>query len=338
MVRATVAFAVVAFGAAAVIAQASEGASLEARDINNDLELREYAVDDLEARANFEELVDVNAREPEFFDDIEARQYEADELVARDPEEEELEARAQAHLPAHSPVHAANSPSQTVTITSAAPSPTACTKKELKARKEQKKVKKAIAFLRSVKDKKDLSAKEKKQVKKARKFLRRVKRRRTKAAKRTVKKCRAAIKKAGFTLKDCKAGADCASALTDSGLTRAKCEAAAKYLKRVQAAKKAKKSGKKSKKNVDAKESSKKSKKSPKSPKKSSKTLAASKTTSSVGPDGVTTVVVHAPGPTCTATSKGSKSKLSKKLVARDLVDEEFESVFAREYEVDELD
>lgn len=339
MVRATVAFAVVALGAAAVLAQSPESTSqLEARDINNDLELREYAVDDLEARADFEEIVDMNAREPEFFDDIEAREYEADELVARDFEEE-LEARSEASL-SHPAVHAADSPpSQTVTITSA-PSPTACTKKELTAQKEQKKVKKAIAFLRSVKGKKDLSAKEKKQVKKAKKFLHRVKRRKTKAAKRTVKKCKAAIKKAGLTLKDCQAGADCVSALTAKGLSPAKCEAAATYLKRVKAAKKAKKGGKKSKTTVDAKKSDAKEsgKTSKKSHKKSSKTLAASKTTSSVGPDGITTVTVHAPGPTCTATSTGSKSKLSKKLVARDLVDEEFESMFAREYEVDELD
>jgi len=225
-----------------------------------------------------------------------------------------------------------------VTITNA-PSPTACTKKELKTQKERKKVKKAIAFLRSVKGKKDLSAKEKKQVKKARKFLRRVKRRKTKAAKRTFKKCRAALRKAGLTIKDCKAGANCAAAVTGKGISPEKCEAAAVYLQRLKAAKDAKKNakkGKKSKKNA-AKES-KTSKKSKKSAKKSSKTLSASKTTSSVGPDGITTVVVHAPGPTCTATSGGSKSKLSKKLVAREIVDEEFESMFAREYDVDELD
>jgi len=347
MVRATVAFAVVALGAAAVIAQAPEGTSqLEARDFNNDLELREYAVDDLEARGDYEEFVDVDARDPDpqVFDDIEAREYEADELVAREFDEEELEARAQAPLPNHPPAKAANSsPSQTVTITNA-PSPTPCTKKEVKAQKEQKEVKKAIALLRSVKGKKDLSAKEKTQVKKARKFLRKVKRRRTKAAKRTFKKCNTALRKAGLTIKDCKAGANCASALTGKDISPAKCEAAAVYLQRLKAAKKAKKNAKgdkKSKKNVDASKESKKSKKSTKSDKsakKSSKTLSASKTTSSVGPDGITTVTVNAPGPTCTATSSGSKSKLSKKLVARDIVDEEFESVFAREYDVDELD
>jgi len=280
MVRTTVAFAVIALGAAAVLAQVPEGSSqLEARDLDNDLELREYGVDDLEARSDLEDVdtrepelffEEIDAREPEFFDDIEAREYEAEEFEARD---EDLEARA----PAQNPL-----PSNTVTTIT--PTPTPCTQKELKTQKEQTKVDKALAVLRSAKGKKDLSRKDKQQVKKARKYLRRVRRRRVRAAKRTVKKCR--------------------------GNSSAKCKDASKYLQH-----------------------SKKSSKS-KASRKSGNLLAASKTT--VGSDGVPTVTVNA-GPTCTPAS-GSSSRLRKRLIIRDIVDEEFDSVFAREYEFDNLD
>jgi hypothetical protein len=304
MVRATVAFAVVALGAAAVIAQSSEGTSqLEARDFNNDLELREYVLDDLEARDDLEDIIDIDAREPEpeFFDDIEAREYEAEELEARDFEDE-LEARA----PPQDPLNEApGDPSKTVTIT-ATPTPTSCTKKELKSQKEETKVKKARAVLRSAKGKQDLSRKEKQQVKKARKYLRRVQRRRVRAAKRTAKKCRSALRKGG------------------KSASSAKCTAASKYLQRVKASKKSKKGAKK---NLDKSKVS-------KSGQKHRNLLAASKTT--VGEDGVTTVTVNA-GPTCTPAS-GSSSRLKRKLVARDIVDEEFDSMFAREYEFDNLD
>jgi hypothetical protein len=324
MVRATIAFAVVALGAAAVIAQAPEGTSqLEARDFNNDLELREYVVDDLEARGDLEDVIDidarepevffeeVDAREPEFFDDIEARDYEAEELEARDFEEEEFEARAPAPPPA------ADDPSKTVTIT-ASPTPTACTSKELKTQKEQKKVDKALSILRSAKGKKDLSRKQKQQVKRARKYLRRVKSRRVRAAKRTAKKCSSALRKAGLSSKKCQDGASCDSALTGKGISSTKCKAASKYLQRVSGSKKSRKSTSKSK----------------RSSKKSAKLLEPTKTT--VGEDGVTTVTVNA-GPTCTSGSS-SKSRLRKRLTIRDIADEEFDSLFAREYEFDDLD
>jgi hypothetical protein len=322
MVRATVAFAVVALGAAAVIAQTPQGSSqLEARDFNNDLELRESVLDVVEARDDLEDLVDIDAREPEvffeeidarepepeLFDDIEAREYE---LEAREFEEQELEARAP-------------TPS-TVTIT-AAPTPTSCTKKELKTQKEQKKVDKALTVLRSAKGKKDLSRKEKQQVKKARKYLRRVKSRRVRAARRTGKKCRSALRKAGLSSKKCEAGANCDSALTGKDISSAKCKAASRYLQRVATSSKSRKNPNKSRKNVD---------KSKKSSRKSDKLLAASKTT--VGTDGVTTVTINS-GPTCTSGS-GSSSRLKKRLTPRDIVDEEFDSVFAREYAFDNLD
>jgi len=306
MVRATVAFAVIALGAAAVIAQAPERSSqLEGRDLNNDLEVREYATDNLEARGDLED-VDLDAREPELFfeeidarepapeflDDIEAREYEAEELEARDFEGEELEARAP------------DQPSKTVTTT-VTPTPTACTSKELKSQKEQKKVDKALAVVRSAKGKKDLSSTEKQQVKKAQKYLRRVKSRKVRAAKRTAKKCGSSLRKAS-------------SSSTSKSASSAKCEAASRYLQRV--------------KTSNNKSSSRK--KTSRAARKSGKLLAASKTT--VGADGVTTVTVNA-GPTCTPTS-GSSSRLRKRLTSRDIVDGEFDSVFAREYDFNNLD
>jgi hypothetical protein len=321
MVRATVAFAVVALGAAAVIAQASEGTSqLEARDFNNDLEVREYLEDvvDIDAREPevFFEEIDAREPEPEFFDDIEAREYEAELLEARDFEQD-LEARA--------PAPAA--PSKTVTIT-ANPSPTSCTKTQLKTQREQKKVDKALAVLRSgkTKSKKDLSRKERLEMKKARRYLRRVRSRRVRAANRTARKCRSALRKAGLSAKKCNTGTSCDSALTGKDISASKCTAANNYLQRMKTSRKARRSGSNSKKNLD------KSKKSGMKSKRSRKLLA-SRTTSSVGADGVTTVTVNA-GPTCTS---GSSSK-SKKLVRRDIVDEEFDSLFAREYEFDNLD
>jgi len=288
MVRATVAFAVIALSAAvAVIAQAPEGSSqLEARDLNNDLELREYVTDDLEARGDFEEVVDMGAREPElffeevdaregapeFFDDIEAREYEAEELEAR--------ATAQNPLPAD--------PSKTVTTT-VTPTPTPCTQTELRSQKRQSRVDKARAVLRSAKGKKNLSSTDKQQVNKARKYLSRVKRRKVWAAKRIARMCLLARRKA------------------DKVIPSAKCEAASRFLQ-------------------DAK--SKKKNKTSRAARKSGGLLAASKTT--VGADGVTTVTINA-GPTCTPSS-GSSSRLRKRLTPRD------DSVFAREYEFDNLD
>jgi len=268
MVRATVAFAVIALGAAAVIAQAPEASShIEARDLNNDLD----------ARGDFEDIVDMDAREPElfseevdarelapdFFDDIEAREYEA----------EELEARAQDPLPAD--------PSETVT-TPATPTPTTCTPAELNSQKQQSRIDKARAVLRSSKGKKSLSNTDRRQVNKARTYLRRVRRRKTWAAKRIARKCRSTRRKAG-------------------AIPSAKCEAASRFLKAA-----------KSKKKTSRAESG-----------------AASKATG-------TTATVNA-GPTCTPSS-GSSSRLRKRLTPRDIVDEDFDTVFAREYEFDNLD
>jgi len=339
MVRATVAFAVVALGAAAVIAQASDGTSqLEARGFNNDLEVREYLEDvvDIDAREPevFFEEIDAREPEPEFFDDIEAREYEAELLEVRDFEQD-LEARAPAPAAPQGPLptpHAAtpHNPSKTVTIT-ANPAPTSCTKTELKTQREQKKVDKALAVLRSgkTKSKKDLSRKERLEMKKARRYLRRVRSRRVRAAKRTANKCRSALRKAGLSAKKCNTGTSCDSALTGKDISSSKCTAASNYLQRMKTSRKARRSGSNSKKNLD------KSKKSGTKSKRSRK-LSASRTTSSVGADGVTTVTVNA-GPTCTSSS-GPSSKSKKKLVPRDIVDEEFDSLFAREYEFDNLD
>jgi hypothetical protein len=190
----------------------------------------------------------------------------------------------------------------TTTVT---PTPTACTSKELKSQKEQKKVDKALAVVRSAKGKKDLSSTEKQQVKKAQKYLRRVKSRKVRAAKRTAKKCGSSLRKAS-------------SSSTSKSASSAKCEAASRYLQRV--------------KTSNNKSSSRK--KTSRAARKSGKLLAASKTT--VGADGVTTVTVNA-GPTCTPTS-GSSSRLRKRLTSRDIVDGEFDSVFAREYDFNNLD
>jgi len=375
MVRSTIAFAVVAFGAAAVIAQAPDMSELDARD---------YEV--VEARG-FEDMVDIDARQPEFFDHIEAREYEAEQLVARDFNDEFLEARdaslppgGQNPMPMNSypsynpPVLAApgptpvvldaaspvptptptvmpaggDVPSRTVTITRT-PTPTPCTKRQAKRQKQMAKIKEAVAIVRAAKGhESQLSKEEKNVVKKATKYLKSVRRRKVKAAKRTIKKCKAALKKAKLTVKDCKAGADCESAYLAEDLTLPHCKAAFKYMKRVKAAKKAEKKGKdlkggkKSKKTDSDKTDSHKTdshKKSKKSKSKSkakmySDLLTPTKTTK-VGADGITTVVINA-GPTCTAVpDSGSKSSKSSKLVARD---EEVESMFAREYDFDNLD
>jgi len=303
MVRATVAFAVVALGAAAVIAQSSESSSqLEARDFDNDLEVREYIVDDLEAREPEVFFEDVEAREPEFFDDIEAREYQAEELEARDFEQEEFEARAPVPADPTPTPTPSGSPSKTVTIT-ATPVPTTCTKKQLK-------VQQALAVIKAAKGKTNLTSDEKLKVKKARKYLSRVRSRKSRSAKRVVKQCGRTLRKAKLTSQQCTSDpSQCDSALTAKKLTTAKCQAAAQYLRSAKTSKKSKKGSK----------SSRVSKK--------SRQLSGSKT--SVGSDGVTTVTVNA-GPICTpASGSGSKSKLRKR---------EFDSVFAREYDYDNLD
>jgi len=309
MVRVTVAFVVLSLGAAAVIAQVPESSSqLEARDLENDLEVREYVVDDLEAREPEDFFEEVVAREPEFFDDIEAREFETEELEARAP------------APANpSP---SSAPSKTVTVT-ATPTPTSCTTKELKSQKQQQKVQQALAIVKAAKGKTNLTADEKAQVKKARKYLRRVRSRRSKSAKRVVKKCRKALRKASLTPQQCASGgAQCDSALSAKKLTLEKCQAARQYLKAAKSAKSSKKSRKSKSSKSKKSTSSSKSRVSKKSGRRS-----ASKTT--VGSDGVTTVTVNA-GPTCTPTAgSGSKSKLRKR---------EFDTLFSREYDYDNLD
>jgi hypothetical protein len=344
MVRSTIAFAVIALGAAAVIAQnpIEDTLDLEAREFN-DLEIREYALDDLEARG-FEDVVDIDARgyEDEILD---ARELNGQEPLPHPagpiPPSGSMPPGPAEPLPASSPLPLVNAkdaggslsptptptsgsgsgssltPSKTVTIT-ASPTPTPCTKKELKHQKQQTKVVKAIAVLKDAKGKTDLTPQEKLKVKKAKKFLRRVRRRRVKKAKKLFKKCKSALRKAGLTPADCKAGANCAAALESQHVDPAKCLAAKKFLNRVKKAKKAKKASKKGGKKVDD----------------FSELLPPP--TKTVGSDGVLTVMVT-PGPTCTATP-GSSSKMAKKLVARDIVDEEFESVFAREYDFNNLD
>jgi hypothetical protein len=390
MVRATVAFAVVALGAAAVIAQGPE--------LTSELDARDYS--DLEIRA-LQDMVDMGAREPEFFDELEAREYHADQLEARDfaealedrdlapspslptppvqdplplpttspsdPQPTSLNTPSDPALP---PSPASPPPPTAVTITET-PTPTTCTDKELKGYKKQEKVKKAVDIVRAANGKTNLSKKEKLKVKKAKKYLRSVRKSRAKAVKRTNKKCKAALRKAGLKTSDCTTGTGCQDAFaTSKNLSSDKCKKASSYLKTLKAAKKAEKKAKlakKAKKASKSKSSKSKSTEKSKTTDKSKTTttdkskitttdksktgdkskatkefgdlLPPTKTTTTVGEDGVTTVTVEAPGPTCTPTSSAkSKSKLSKKLVARDIVDEEFESVFAREYDFDNLD
>jgi len=219
------------------------------------------------------------------------------------------------------------------------------------------KIKEAVAIARAAKGHESQLSKEEKQVvKKATKYLKSVRRRRVKAAKRTIKKCKAALKKAKLTVKDCKAGADCESAYLAQDLTLPHCKAAFKYMKRVKAAKKAEKKGKhlkggkKGKKTdsdkadssktdshkTDSHKKGKKSKSKSKSKAKPYSDLLTPTKTTKVGADGITTVIINA-GPTCTAVpnSELKSSKSSKRLVARE---EEFESMFAREYDFDNLD
>jgi hypothetical protein len=243
--------------------------------------------------------------------------------------------------------------------------------RQVKRQKELKKIKQAVAIVRAAHGKHDLTKKDKHLVKKAKKYLHHVRARRVKAAKRTIKKCKSALKKAGLTLKDCKAGADCESAYLAQDLTLPHCKAAFKYMKRVKAAKKAEKKskhhkgGKKGEKKGEHHSSEKKDehhssektdskktddshshKKSKKSKSKSKKVkpysdLLPPTKTVKVGADGVTTVIVKA-GPTCTATpgssTSGSGSKTSRRIIARELADAEFGAVFAREYDFDNLD
>jgi hypothetical protein len=373
MVRSTIAFAVVAFGAAAVIAQAPDFSELEARD----------------------------------YEIVESRGYEDVVEVARDFEDEALEARqlagGQNPMPMNSypsypsnnspvlaaagptptPVgvdHAAvpastptsipaggEHPSQTVTVTHT-PTPTSCTKKQAKREKQMEKIEEAVAIVRAADAYEgSLTSEQKKEVKKAKKFLKKVRHRKVKKAKRTIKKCKAALKKAKLTVKKCKAGADCESAYLAQDLSPSHCKAAFKYMKRVKAAKKAEKKskhnhhkgekkGKKDEHESHPADSHKadshkadshkadsqstdsdhhKGKKSKSKAKLYSDLLPPTKTTK-VGPDGITTVLINA-GPTCTASpdSESKSSKSSKRLVARDV---DFEYVYARDYDLDNLD
>lgn len=341
----------------------------------SELEARDYEI--VESRG-YEDMVDIDARQPEF---LEAREYEAEQLLARDFEDEALEARdtglpaggqnpmpmnaypsypsynspvlaaAPAGGPAPGPTpvgldHAAspaptpttmpaggNMPSQTVTITQT-PTPTPCTKKQALRHKQMAKVKEAVAIVRAANAHEGpLTSEQKKEVKAAKKYLKKVRHRRVKAAKRTIKKCKAALKKANLKVKDCKAGADCSSAYLDEDLSPARCKAAFKYMKRVKAAKKAEKKAKHHKGEKHAHKTDAHSSGSHQRSAKPYSDLLSSSKTKSVGPDGITTVIVNA-GPTCTATP-GSSSKSSRHLVARD---EEFEYVSAREYDYDNLD
>lgn len=362
MVRTTIAIAVIALGAATVIAQnpIQDTFDLEAREFS-DLEMREYALDDLEARG-FED-VDMDARgfEDEVIDarDVAPPAHPQDPLPAgpaSPPPSHPSHPSGTSHPgpsdphPAAAPAPhakeaggsppatpAGDSPSptptsgslsaSTVTIT-ATPTPTPCTMKELKHQMRQTEIEKAIAVLRNAYGRSDLTPVEKLKVKKAKKYLRRVRRRRVRKAKRTIKKCKRALRKAGLTVADCKAGADCTAALEAKHLTPAKCIAAKKFLRRVDKAKHTiRKAHKKAHK----------------------KKLAGQKVkvfhdfaellpapTKTVGSDGVVTLVVT-PGPTCTATPS-SGTKMTKHLVPRDIVDEEFGSVFAREYDFNNLD
>jgi len=212
--------------------------------------------------------------------------------------------------------------------------------RQLKRQKELEKIKEAVAIVRAAQGQK-LTKPEKDVVKKATKYLHKVRARRVKAAKRTVKKCKSALKKAGLTLKACKAGADCESAYLAQDLTLPHCKAAFKYMRRVKAAKKAEKKGKHHKKGEKADPSKSKKSKGKKSKSKAkpySDLLPPTKTVK-VGADGITTVIIKA-GPTCTptATTPGSEAKVSKRLAAREIADAEYGAVFAREYDFDNLD
>jgi hypothetical protein len=339
MVRSVIAFAVVALGAAAVLAQNPE---------TDNLEYREYDSDEILAREILDESTDVVARE-ELFANLSAREVEQVMEYLRAVAEPTPAASSQV-LPTPSPsatpaVVKAAAKDATVTVTTTLnPSPTACTAKDLKKAKQHKKVVAARKTLKELNEKKktgELTAEEKAARKKAMKVVKRARARNVKKAKKIVGKCRKALRKAGIGAKSkCVEGKKdaCQAALSKVGVSEDKCVAAEIYLEADKELKAAKKAAKKAtKKGKGSKESSEKVKASKKKLAHAKAGLKAKVApTPTVGADGVPTVLVVKERPTCTTDAAGPTATSAAK-ARRELV-EGMDDIFAREYDFESLD
>jgi len=187
MVRSVIAFAVVAFGAAAVLAQNPE---------TDNLEYREYDSDEILAREILDESTDVVARE-ELFANLSAREVEQVMEYLRAVAEptpvssQVLPTPSPSATPAATPaVVKAAAKDATVTVTTTLnPSPTACTAKDLKKAKQHKKVVAARKTLKELNEKKktgELTDEEKAARKKAMKVIKRARARNVKKAKKSL--------------------------------------------------------------------------------------------------------------------------------------------------------
>lgn len=343
MVRPVIAFAVVALGAAAVLAQNPE--------VDN-LEYREFESDEVLARDILEQSGDLVARE-ELFADFSAREEE--EVMEYLRSVAEPTPVASGVTPSTTPPPAvpvpqvkaaAKDPSGTVTLTTSLnPTPTACTPKDLKKAKQHKKVVAARKTLKELAAKKaagELTPKEKAARKKAMKVIKRARARNVKKAKKLIGKCRKALRKAGMAAKGAKCDEGkkdlCQTALSKVDVTEVQCVAAKIYLeanKELKAAKKAAKKGKGSKESTDKVKAVKQKMVNAKAAAKAK--VAATPT---VGADGVPTVYVVKEGPTCTPTDGAptpTPTPAPEAKAKRELL-EEMEDIFAREYDFEELD
>lgn len=334
MVRSVIAFAVVALGAAAVLAQNPE---------TDNLEYREYDSDEILAREILDESTDVVARE-ELFANLSAREVEQVMEYLR-AVAEPTPASGQV-LPTPSPsatpaaVKAAAKDATVTVTTTLNPSPTACTAKDLKKAKQHKKVVAARKTLKELNEKKktgELTAEEKAARKKAMKVIKRARARNVRKAKKIVGKCRKALRKAGIGAKSkCVEGKKdaCQTALSKVGVSEDKCVAAEIYLEADKELKAAKKAAKKGKGSKESSEKVKASKKKLAHAKAGLKAKVAP--TPTVGADGVPTHLVVKEGPTCTTDAAGPTATSAAK-ARRELV-EGMDDIFAREYDFESLD
>jgi len=341
MVRPIIAFAVVALGAAAVLAQNPE--------VDN-LEYREFDSDEVVAREILDESADLVARE-ELFANLSAREVEqvmeylrsVAEPVAATPVDNQVTPTPPPVVP-EVKAAAAKDPSGTVTLTTSLyPSPTACTPKDLKKAKHHQKVVAARTTLKELAAKKKtgaLTAEEKAARKKAMRVIKRARARNVKKAKKLIGKCRKSLRKIGMASKGatCDEGKKdvCKTALAKVNLTEEECVAAKIYLEADKELKAAKKAAKKSKGSKESVEKVKTLRKKMANAKSAAKAKVAA--TPTVGADGVPTVYVVKEGPTCTPTGATPTPTPTSGAKAKRELFEEMEDIFAREYAFEELD
>jgi len=177
MVRAAIALAVFALGAASAVAQSIDNeVDFETRDLIAEVDARDY-VDEVDARELLEEYSDVDARDPEVFSDLEAREVEEVFEYLRDV--------------------SADAPTKTVTVThTKSPKATACSKKELKTLKYNSRVSKARKTLLAAKSEKPKSLRGKMRVRAAKKLLRNHLKKKAASKRKSARKSRRAARKA----------------------------------------------------------------------------------------------------------------------------------------------